>query len=225
MRKFLSTIFMFLSIVSFASAEIKEGREYEVLPFVVKNAENSLIKVSRYNCPFCYKYDELFMDKVMINLPEFNYMPYHSAVGASFGKYASKVLSVMIAKDMEDGVSLVDEKSSYHRTIMAIYTAYHKENERWGNNANDDKNVEKFLKTALKPTGMSIDEYEKRLQNSNTVEILNAWGLDESGMAANLAEIQGVPSFIVNGKYLIKYQAIKTPTQLAELIKEVSNLD
>lgn len=44
-------------------------------------------------------------------------------------------------------------------------------------------------------------------------------------MAARLANVQGVPGFIVDGRYIIKPEAIRTPEQLADMIEELSNLD
>lgn len=223
MKKIL-IVFLGLFCV-FANAEVRQGVEYEILPFAIESPDKTLIKVSRYNCQFCYKYDQLVIDAVVSSLEGFNYMPYHSAYGGEFGEFASKVLAVMIAKDRESGVSLIDEKSSYHMTNMAIYKAYHSDKNDFGGDAKNDKNVKKFLKIALKPTKMSIKEYEEHLNRQDVKDILNLWGLDENGMAAKLANIQGVPSFIVDGKYIIKPEAIQNPAQLANLIKEISKLD
>lgn len=214
-----------IALVSLLNAQVLKGVHYEILPFNVNAPEKSVIKVSRYNCQFCYKYDELVVDKVISQLSEFEYIPYHSAYGAEFGKLASSVLAVMIAKDKDDNVSLIDEKSSYHTTNMAIYKAYHSDKNDFGGDSTKKKNVNKFLKIALKPTGMSIKEYEERLQTPKVKEILDIWGVDESGMAAKLAGIQGVPSFIVDGKYIINPRAIQNPTQFAQMIKEISDLD
>lgn len=219
--------FLFVGVLAFscANAKLVEGIEYEKLPFVVENMDDTVIKVARYNCQFCYKFDEHVVGRMVPNLKSVKYIPYHSAFGAEFGKQVSQVLAVMIAKDMEKGISLVDENSMYNRTNMAIYRAFHSKGERWGDDSSKDRNVKKFLKTALAPTKMSVKEYEENLKEPKVVEILDSWGLDSDDMAARLANVQGVPSFIVDGRYIIKPEAIRTPEQLADMIEELSNLD
>lgn len=44
--------------VPFAASAFTEGTDYMVLEKPIPNADETLIKVFSYACPFCYKYDK-----------------------------------------------------------------------------------------------------------------------------------------------------------------------
>ena len=93
-------------------------------------------------------------------------------------------------------------------TIRLITT----KKERWS----DGKDVEGFLKTGLDAAGVSKADYEKELTNPKVTELLKKW--DES---YDVAKIQGVPAFVVNGKYLIMTKSISSLDGMAALIEEL----
>ncbi len=59
-------------------------------------------------------------------------------------------------------------------------------------------------------------DYEKELTNPKVTELLKKW--DES---YDVAKIQGVPAFVVNGKYLIMTKSISSLDGMAALIEEL----
>ena len=58
---------------------------------------------------------------------------------------------------------------------------------------------------------------ESLLATSLSVKALIA----EWEQSYDVAKIQGVPAFVVNGKYLIKTASITSPDSMVELIKEL----
>ncbi|AQW88020.1 protein disulfide oxidoreductase [Campylobacter pinnipediorum subsp. caledonicus] len=212
---FLKTV-KFLSVVALFGAlsanAFTEGEDYVKLeqPLPVEN--NTLVKVFSYACPHCYKYDKSVVSKLMQKLPGIKFVPYHLKTKGSFGETISKVFAVLIAKDNENGISLLDDKSLFKKAKFAYYRAYHDKKETW----NDGKDKDGFLKTGLDAVGMSVDDYNKELNNPKVIEILSKWDA-----AYDVAKLQGVPAFVVNGKYLINIDNVKSIEGIARLVKDL----
>lgn len=207
-----------------ASAAVVEGTDYVKLEKPIANAEGTVIKVFSYDCPFCYKYDKAVTKPVMKKVPEMKFVPYHLATKGVFGKYGSEILAVMIAKDQAAGIDLLDDNSNFKKAKFALYKAYHDKKEKWGNDASKPENVEAFYKTALEPVGMTKADVNAAVKDQKIQDILNKWGMDQNSDSYMVAKIQGVPAFVVDGKYLIYTKSIKGIDQMANTIKELHNL-
>lgn len=194
----------------------EEGKDYLKLDKPIPNAQNTLIKVFSYDCPFCYKYDKAVTPKVVKEI-SVKFVPYHLSTKGVYGKQASELFAVLLAKDLASGADLFGDKSLLKKAKFAYYGAYHDKKERW----KDGKDPEGFLKTGLDASGISKADFEKGLKDPKVQEILKAWG-DKDGNAYNVAKIQGVPGFVVNGKYLIYTKKIKSIKQMAEMINEIA---
>ncbi|CZE46935.1 thiol:disulfide interchange protein DsbA/DsbL [Campylobacter geochelonis] len=208
-----------------ASAAVVEGKDYVVLEKPIANAQNTIIKVYSYDCPFCYKYDKAVTKPVMAKLPDMKFTPYHLATKGVFGKYGSEVAAVAIVKDEAAGTSLLDDNSNFKKSKFALYKAYHDKKERWGGDASKAENVDAFLKTALDAIGMSKAEFEAAVKDPKVQELLTKWGMDNNGDAYSVAKIQGVPAFVVNGKYLIKTSSIRGIDQMVNTINELKAMN
>lgn len=211
--------------VGVSASALTEGTDYVKLERTIPNAENTVIKVFSYDCPFCYKFDKAITVPVMAKLPNFKFVPFHIATKGVYGKYGSQVLAVAIAQDEANGVDLLSDDSAFKKAKFALYAAYHDKGERWGADASNQANVDAFLATALDAAGISKADYEAKVNDARVQEILNAWGMDNSGDAYMAGSIQGVPAYVVNGKYLIKTAAIKSIDQMAEMVTELSKMN
>lgn len=87
---------------------------------------------------------------------------------------------------------------------FARYAAYHDKKERWS----DGKDPAAFIKTGLDAAGMSRADFEAALKDPAVQETLEKWKA-----AYDVAKIQGVPAYVVNGKYLI-YTKTSNPSIL-----------
>ena len=96
---------------------------------------------------------------------------------------------------------------------FAYYTAYHDKKERWS----DGKDPASFIKTGLDAAGMSQADFESALKEPVVQETLEKWKA-----AYDVAKIQGVPAYVVNGKYLIYTKSIKSIDSMAELVRELA---
>lgn len=203
-------------VVVFAGSgfAFSEGTDYLVLDKPIPNAENTLIKVFSYDCPFCYKYDKSVTPKVVAQLPaDVTFRPFHLKTKSKYGIQGTQLFAVLLAKDQANGLSdedLFSDKSLFKKAKMAYYQAYHDKRERW------DAGEDAFLKTGLDAVGMSKGELQKALDDPKVQALIAEW--DGS---YEVAGIQGVPAFVVNGKYLIYTKSIKSIDGMLQLINEL----
>ncbi len=214
-------IAIFTGVVSIALftntcfAAFTEGEDYLVLEKPIPNTQNTLIKVFSYDCSFCYKYDKSVMPLVVPRLPDgLTFRPFHLKTRGKYAVQASELFAVLLVKDLESGLSdkeLYSEKSLMKKALTAYYQAYHEKKERW------DAGPDSYLKTGLDAVGMSKVEFDTAKNSSRVKVLLNEWDV-----SYDIAKIKGVPSFVVNGKYLINNGSIQSVESMLELINELS---
>ncbi len=215
--KFLKPFLKGVLCVSFLAAAVSasaftEGTDYVALEKPIPNADKTLIKVFSYDCPFCYKYDKSVTGPVVQKLEGvLKFEPYHLETKAKYGPQASRFFAVLILKDQANGTPLIDDKSIFKKAKMAYYAAYHDKKERWDGGEND------FLKTGLDAIGMSRADYDAAVKDPKVEEMFQKW---KAGY--EVAKIQGIPAYVVNGKYLIYTKNIRSVDGMVDLIKELA---
>lgn len=216
-RKLFKTLTAAISLVAvFAGTGLAftEGKDYQLLETPIPNAENTLIKVFSYDCPFCYKYDKSVTPKVVDQLSaDVTFRPFHLKTKGTYGELGTKLFAVLLAKDQANGLSDKDingDKSLLKKAKMAYYEAYHDKKERW------DAGEEAFLKTGLDAVGMSKAEFEEGLNDPQAQALIAEWEA-----SYEVAKIQGIPGFVVNGKYLIVTKSIKSVDGMLQLVNEL----
>lgn len=209
---------MLVLAVLFAStsfAALTEGQDYLTLAKPLANAENTLIKISSYDCPFCYKYDKSVLPIVVLNLPAgMTFRPFYLKTRGRYGVHGSELFAVLLVKDQENGVNdreLYGEKSLLKQAVTAYYQAYHDKKERW------DAGPEAFLKTGLDAVGLSAEEFASAKNSAKVKALLEEWDASQP-----IYKTQGVPAFVVNGKYVINNKSIKSIGSMLDIIKELS---
>ena len=148
----------------------------------------------------------------MNDLPESTTLHlYHLEQKGDYGKLASQILAVLIVKDRQAGIDILDErKSAFQRAKNAYFDEYHIQKNRW----KDGRDPEGFLRTGLLAAGVSEQEFQQALQTPEVEALLSQWQA-----SYDIAIIQGVPAFVVNGKYLIKTSELKSLDDLGEKIQ------
>ena len=194
-----------------AMAALTEGTDYVKLTNPVPNAQNTVIKVFSYDCPFCYKYAKGVDKMVMAKVPGMEFVPFHLKTKGKYGLDGSKLLAVALVKDQAAGLKPLDPKSNFHKVEMGLYTAYHAKKERW------TSGVDAFLQTGLDAMGMSRADYDKAVQDPKVAALVDRWEVSYP-----IAKIQGVPAYVVNGKYLLMTKTLKSMDGFANAIKELA---
>ncbi|BCA80840.1 thiol:disulfide interchange protein DsbA/DsbL [Desulfuromonas sp. AOP6] len=216
-RKLFQTLIAAIALVAIFAGSgfaFTEGTDYLVLEKPIPNAQNTLIKVFSYDCPFCYKYDKAVTPKVVPQLPaDVTFRPFHLKTKGKYGEQGTKLFAVLLAKDQANGLSdkdLYSDKSLLKKAKMAYYQAYHDKKERW------DAGADAYLKTGLDAVGMSKSEFEEGLKDPKAQALIAEWEA-----SYDVAKIQGIPGFVVNGKYLIYTKSIKSVDGMLQLINEL----
>lgn len=189
-----------------------EGTDYVVLDTPMVNAQGKLTKIFSYDCPFCYKYDVGVDPKVVpaIEAAGLAFSPVHLETKGKYGRLASEFLAMCLIKDQAAGVSIESQQSLFKKAKDAIYKAYHRKGERWSAGA------DAFVATLTQATGISADEFEKAKSDSALQELCAQWKT-----SYDVAKIQGIPAYVVNGKYLLMTKSIRSHAGMIETIKEL----
>ena len=210
--KFMRILAVFCLLGSMANA-LEEGKEYQILQKPLDVPKNSVVKVFSYECPHCYKFDKTVTPKLFSELDGVKFIPYHLKTKGKLGETASKIFAAMIVLDEASDVSLLSDKSKFKKAKFAIYKATHDKDDDF----NGGKDKARFIQTALSAAGVSDADYDKALASERAQEILKAW--DDS---YDVAKIQGVPAYVVSGKYLLNAQALGSIDAMAAAVKELS---
>jgi len=213
-KSIIQKILVLISFIVFSVSAhaFSEGTDYVKLETPIPNAQGTLIKVFSYDCPFCYRYEKSVVSPVLEKLNgSLVYKPYHLSTKATYGKEGSLLFATLMVKDQDNGKTVTDKDSMFSKAKMAYYQAYHDKKERW------DSGADAFLQTGLDAAGMSKADYEAAQKDPRVQELLDTWEV-----SYEVAKIQGVPAFVVNGKYLIYTKNIKSVDSMVELIKELS---
>lgn len=190
-----------------------EGSDYVVLEKPLPQAENTLTKVFSYDCPFCFKYDLGVDPKVIPQVEKdlhLTFNPMHLETKAKYGRLATEFLAMCLLKDKATNVSIESPDSLFVKAKNALYQAYHKKGERW----TDGEGA--FLATLTSATGISLETFRDAQKDPKVLELCDIWK-----QSYDVAKIQGIPAYVVNGKYLIMTKSIRSLDQMVGLIKEL----
>ena len=192
-----------------------EGTDYVKLEKPLPGGEGKLVKVWSYDCPFCFKYD-VGVDPKMVPLMEkasgLKFDMFHLETKGKYGRAGSELFAYCLVKDKAAGITnLEDPNSAFKKAKDAIYKAYHKKGERWA--AGEDA----FLKTGLAAAGITADEFAKNRKNADVQKNADDWK-----PCYDVAKIQGIPAYVVNGKYLIMTKSIRSIDGMVSLIGELT---
>ena len=177
---------------------LQEGKDYILLDKPIANMDNTVLEIYNIGCPHCAYYNENFLPNLLEFLPEnVEFLPYHIAAPIEIHQEMSKILVVALSKDKQNKTSTKSPNALYKKVLNHYFDAIHKEKRNW-------KNPQDFASKGLEIIGIDEVEYQKILETKEAKEMLQKWQ-----SLIEYANIQGVPSFIVNGKYMVSSQNLK----------------
>lgn len=195
---FLGAFLGVLFLLNPLNAEsLKEGKDYIKLKNPLDVPQKSIVEIFNVGCPHCAKMGEL-LPKLFATIPqEAVFLPYHIITGSAFSAQASEVLAVAVSIDEERNLTSKDIESYFRRASNAYFDAFFKTQKHF-------KNKESFIAFGLDAMEISQTKFETQLRHKEVQEKLKTWqdSIAQTG-------IQSVPSFIVNGKYLILMNKVK----------------
>lgn len=205
---------LLITAVALLGADYKEGINYIKLEQPLNVTQNTVVKVFSFTCPFCYKYDkavtEPVMTKVIKDNPDVTFEVWHLYSKGKYGQQGSNLMAVARARDVKAGItSVLDKHGLLKKMKFTYYKAYHDKHQRW------DSGEDSFYKAGFELLGISSKaDFEKELATPEVQALLTKWK-----PSYPIAKIQGIPAFVVSGKYLIKTQAIKSRDYMVNLIE------
>ena len=167
---------------------------YEVLEGRTKSKTPMVTEMFSVYCGGCYMWEQKTLPELKGKLKE-KKIPFEQGHVSFMGKYGEQATKAM-------AVALHTNHYDELKTLM--FERIHKSRKDWSSDAD-------FFAT-LKSAGISEKVYKDYQNSVFVLKSLQDWGeLQKS--------IQAVPSFIVNNKYLIKSQGLKSNEQFIELIE------
>ncbi|MGI9282778.1 MAG: thioredoxin domain-containing protein [Endozoicomonas sp.] len=196
MKKPLALIFLLLALpmTVFAKAFV-EGQDYTRLPASFEKASKpTLTEVFSIYCHSCYRWDQEMIDTVKNRMEgkDVSFKQKHIAYVAEFGDRISEALVIVQgtaqAEKVKDTLFEVVQKDS---------------SKEW-------KSEEAFFAT-LEQSGLSKKAFEEGLKDPVVQARLKKWKMYEETLPS-------VPSFVVNGQYLVNMNSIRSFDQFYSLI-------
>lgn len=206
--KFVVLFFCLLTTQSFAN-NLTLGVDYIILDKPLKDSQNSVIELFNVGCPHCAYYNGLLPTILEILPQDTKFLPYHLTTASRFHKEFSDIVVVALLKDKHNNTDTKSPNALYKKVLNYYFNAIHKERKNW-------KNAQSFLEDSYPLINVNQQEFQQLLNSKEAKEILQA-----IPGAMEYASIQGVPSFIVNGKYMIMSRNIKS---LEDLIFKINVL-
>ncbi|MDD6055555.1 MAG: thiol:disulfide interchange protein DsbA/DsbL [Helicobacteraceae bacterium] len=191
---FFSLLF---SSVLFAQTLV-EGRDYVELKNPLNVPKNSVVELFNVGCPHCASIARILPNLFAILPDGVEFLPYHIITGAPYSAQASQVLAVALAKDIESNISPKDSKSAFKQVLDVYFNAFFKERKNF-------KSADEFIALGLAKMGITKEAYQNILKGDEAQGLLKTWQ-----DSTQYAQIQGTPTFIISGKYLILAQGLKS---------------
>ncbi|MEO3737733.1 thiol:disulfide interchange protein DsbA/DsbL [Shewanella baltica] len=175
------------------AASFEEGKDYVTVAGITEAQKPVLREFFSYNCPHCYKQEPL-MDLTVLLLGKdvaFERTP----VGAGRPAWELSQLAYYVAQKLK----------MTKQTHGAIFKQIHEKGEQF--------TAPEQVKAFFVAQGAKVDDVDAAM---NSVDA--KFTLMNYDSQAELAGIKGVPSLLVNGRYMLTSTA-HTPEELAALVK------
>ncbi|GAB7140714.1 thiol:disulfide interchange protein DsbA/DsbL [Deferribacterales bacterium RsTz2092] len=182
-----------------SAADFAEGVHYSVLKTPLKyddgRKQQIFTEVYSVYCGFCFQYERSVIPKLKQSLPKnVIFEERHIRQLGQFGEEANDILSVLW------------DVPSYQRVKSAYFSAIFVDKKRFSR--------DEFINFGLKTASLTHKQFNERLDNPRTRATRARW--DE---AYPIAKEYGTPVFVVNGRYVVLTDSIKSQQEYNELIK------
>ena len=198
-RIFIVFAMLWLPLQSAQAADYQEGVDYVKIGGIPESIKPVVREFFSYNCGHCYRQDPFFEQTAHLLGDDVQFV--RTPVGAG---RTSWILS-------QEAYYLAQKFSVTKQVHGNIFTRIH---EKEGAFTRPDQ-----LKAFFVGQGLNAKDVEAAMNSTDAkLAIMNY------DTQAQLAEIRGVPSIVVNGQYLIKNPG-KTPEDLVKLVKYLNTLE
>lgn len=195
----LSLLLLCLPFAAMA-ADFKAGEQYDVLD-IEKSKNAQVTEFFSFYCPHCFKFEPVA--KAMAkSLPE----------GAEFIKNHVNFLgglSPEVQSNLSYAYLIAKQHGKAEQVADHIFKSIHVQREPL-------QNI-KDVKALLATNGISNDDFDAAVASMPVISAEKAMQ-DKQNKFSKMGALTGVPTFIVNDKYKININTIKSQEQLDELV-------
>lgn len=209
-------LFVLAALALTCTGGIAAEAAYMKLDTPLPNATGTLTKIFSYDCPFCYRYDSSVDGELAKKAEEaagLKFNPVFLENRAKYGKTAALFLAYCAVEDKKAGRDVTDKESLFSRAKNAMYFSYLKQKNRWEGGKSE------FLRTLTEATGISEETFTAHSKDAEVLALRDAWRSAES-----VAAIQGIPSYVVNGRYLILNKVVRSKNELSDLVAKLATM-
>jgi len=207
MKKLLGILLLScMSVMTVQAQELwQEGTHYDVIAEEASQEKN-ITEFFSFWCPHCYHFEPI-VEQIKKKIPaEVKFEKVH----VNFMRSAGPEVQDAATKAMFVGKVLKREQE----TIMAIFTHIHKDRKLIANEAD--------LKNVLMKAGITPEEFDKAYKS---FAVNGQFKKNNKVFNQFRKFVNGVPNFIVNGKYQATFVRGMSPDDMADLIVWLSTLD
>lgn len=199
---------------AFAFTEGKDA-DYITLDKPLPGGEGKIVKIWSYDCPFCFKFDTGVDPKAVPAAEKatgLKFDMFHIETKGKYGRAGSELFAWCMLRDKAAGITDWENPDSlFKKAKDAVYKAYHRQGQRW------PEGEAAFLKTGLDAIGAKPEEFEAARKTPEVQALADSWK-----PSYDAAKIQGIPAYVVNGKYLVMTKSIRSLQGFVDLLTELS---
>ena len=199
---------------AFAFSEGKDA-DYIKLDTPLPGGEGKIVKIWSYDCPFCFKFDAGVDPKAVPAAEKatgLKFDMFHIETKGKYGRAASELFAWCMLRDKASGITDWENPNSlFKKAKDAVYKAYHRQGQRW------PEGEAAFLKTGLDAVGAKPEEFAAARKTPEVQALADSWK-----PSYDAAKIQGIPAYVVNGKYLVMTKSIRSLQGFVDLLTELS---
>ncbi|MDO5532038.1 thiol:disulfide interchange protein [Sutterella sp.] len=202
------------AVLPAAAFAADDDEDYITLEKPLPGGAGKIVKIWAYDCPFCFRYDTGVDPKAMPLAEKetgLKFDMYHLETRGKYGRTATELFAWCRLQDEAAGRSMEDETSLFRKSKDAVYKAYHRQGYRW------PEGEEAFLETALKPVGLTAEAFAAARVTPEVQALADLWK-----SSLETARLQGIPAYVVNGRYLILTKRIRSVRGFVDLVAELS---
>lgn len=199
MRKIWMLAALLLLPLAANATEFREGVNYKVISSAPASAKPHVTEFFSYYCPHCYVFSKKYIPQLEANLPQgMEFKQNHvDFIGREMGKVMSRAFAISEVLGVTDKIEplLFNEIHEKHHRFQSL------------------EEVKQFY------VANGIDA--KKFEAAAGSFMVNSM-VDSMRRATENSGIEGVPAIIINDKYLIKNESLKSFEEMQELVTYLS---
>ncbi|GLS82118.1 thiol:disulfide interchange protein DsbA/DsbL [Paraferrimonas haliotis] len=203
MKKLMACLVALMMVPMAAFADFKEGVNYDIINQGKATATPEVREFFSFYCPHCYTFDKGYIPTLKAKLKESSVplkQNHVDFIGREMGVEMSKAFAI------------AEQLGVLERIKPAMFAAIH-DYKRPPATAKQIRDL--FIANDVKP-----EDYDKAASS-----FMVQTQLAQMEQRTKNAKISGVPTFVVNGKYRVNTQSIKSFEELTDLIMYLTKKD